>query len=137
MRGPVAERIPEARLLSGEWWKDEDLPLCWEALMPGGPMWVDVGFGQGEFLLAMAQARPGWRFVGIDRFREGHRKLLAATSEGGCPNLVTLVGNAFICGALSNPHDRYQSRVVWIAVLAVGMVLADRGRFGEGMAARR
>ena len=51
--------------------------------------------------------------------------------------LTALVGNAFICGALSNPHDRYQSRVVWIAVLAVGMVLADRGRFGEGMAARR
>jgi hypothetical protein len=28
-----------------------------------------------------------------------------------------LLGNAFICGALSNPHDRYQSRVVWLASL--------------------
>ena len=35
--------------------------------------------------------------------------------------LVTLLGNAFICGALSNPHDRYQSRLVWLATLVVGM----------------
>ena len=35
--------------------------------------------------------------------------------------LVALGGNAFICGALSNPHDRYQSRLVWLATLVVGM----------------
>jgi hypothetical protein len=35
--------------------------------------------------------------------------------------LLALLGNAFICGALSNPHDRYQSRLVWIATLVVGM----------------
>ncbi len=29
--------------------------------------------------------------------------------------LLALLGNAFICGALSNPHDRYQSRLVWLA----------------------
>ena len=33
--------------------------------------------------------------------------------------LIALVGNAFICGAMSNPHERYQSRVVWLAVLCV------------------
>lgn len=35
--------------------------------------------------------------------------------------LVALLGNAFICGALSNPHDRYQSRLVWLATLIVAM----------------
>jgi len=34
---------------------------------------------------------------------------------------LALLGNAFICGALSNPHDRYQSRLVWLASLVVGM----------------
>jgi hypothetical protein len=34
---------------------------------------------------------------------------------------ITLIGNAFICGALSNPHDRYQGRLVWLATLVVGM----------------
>jgi hypothetical protein len=33
--------------------------------------------------------------------------------------LTALVGNAFICGALSNPHDRYQSRLMWAASFAV------------------
>ena len=33
--------------------------------------------------------------------------------------LIALVGNAFICGTMSNPHERYQSRVVWLAVLCV------------------
>jgi hypothetical protein len=35
---------------------------------------------------------------------------------------LALLGNAFICGALSNPHDRYQSRLVWLAPLVVGMI---------------
>jgi hypothetical protein len=38
---------------------------------------------------------------------------------------LSLLGNAFICGALSNPHDRYQSRLVWLAPLVVGMAAAS------------
>ena len=38
--------------------------------------------------------------------------------------LVALLGNAFICGALSNPHDRYQSRLIWLAPLVIGMAMA-------------
>jgi hypothetical protein len=29
---------------------------------------------------------------------------------------LALLGNAFVCGALSNPHDRYGARMVWLAV---------------------
>lgn len=36
---------------------------------------------------------------------------------------IALVGNAFICGALSGPHDRYQSRIVWLAPLVIIMAL--------------
>ncbi|MFL6800110.1 MAG: hypothetical protein ACJ8F3_22210 [Xanthobacteraceae bacterium] len=32
---------------------------------------------------------------------------------------LTLFGNALVCGALANPHDRYGSRIVWIATLVV------------------
>ena len=35
--------------------------------------------------------------------------------------LCALAGNAFICGALSGPHNRYQSRCVWLATLVVGI----------------
>jgi hypothetical protein len=30
-----------------------------------------------------------------------------------------LLGNAFICGVISGPHDRYGARMVWIATFAV------------------
>lgn len=45
--------------------------------------------------------------------------------------LVALLGNAFICGALSNPHHRYQSRLIWLAPLVVLLAL------GEYLGARR
>jgi len=39
--------------------------------------------------------------------------LLAATVS------LALLGNAIVCGVISGPHDRYGSRLVWIATLAV------------------
>lgn len=36
--------------------------------------------------------------------------------------LAALIGNAAICGVLSGPHDRYQSRLVWLAPFAVMIV---------------
>ncbi len=42
--------------------------------------------------------------------------LLAATI------LVAVVVNAGVCGILSNPHNRYGARIVWIATLAAALV---------------
>lgn len=39
--------------------------------------------------------------------------------------LLALLGNAFICGVLSNPHDRYQSRLIWALPFAL-LILASR-----------
>jgi hypothetical protein len=39
--------------------------------------------------------------------------------------LVALIGNAFICGALSNPHARYQSRIIWIVPFALALAAVD------------
>jgi hypothetical protein len=33
--------------------------------------------------------------------------------------LLGLIGNAIICGTFSNPHDRYQSRVIWLPSLVL------------------
>ncbi|HVZ28408.1 MAG TPA: hypothetical protein VG798_07100, partial [Rhizomicrobium sp.] len=33
--------------------------------------------------------------------------------------LLGLVGNAIICGTFSNPHDRYQSRLMWLPALVL------------------
>jgi hypothetical protein len=32
---------------------------------------------------------------------------------------IALLANAFICGALSNPHDRYGARLVWVATFVL------------------
>jgi hypothetical protein len=39
----------------------------------------------------------------------------------GATIALSLLGNAAVCGIISNPHDRYGSRIVWIAVFAVAM----------------
>ena len=36
---------------------------------------------------------------------------------------LALLANAFVCGAISNPHDRYGARLIWIAVFAVTIAL--------------
>ena len=40
--------------------------------------------------------------------------------------LAALVGNAIICGVLSGPHARYQSRLMWTPVLALALVGSNR-----------
>jgi hypothetical protein len=35
---------------------------------------------------------------------------------------LAILANAFVCGALSNPHDRYGARMVWLATLVVLLV---------------
>jgi hypothetical protein len=40
--------------------------------------------------------------------------------------LVALVGNAIVCGAFSNPHARYQSRLMWVPAFALALLAVDR-----------
>lgn len=44
--------------------------------------------------------------------------------------LLALLGNAFVCGALSNPNHRYQSRLAWttLVVVAVGLTRLTQTR---------
>ncbi|MBR0826915.1 hypothetical protein JQ596_15305 [Bradyrhizobium manausense] len=37
---------------------------------------------------------------------------------------LALLGNAFICGVISGPHDRYGARMAWLATFVVLMALA-------------
>jgi hypothetical protein len=49
----------------------------------------------------------------LRRRRLDDLELLAATVS------LALLGNAFVCGVISGPHDRYGARMVWIATLVV------------------
>jgi len=48
----------------------------------------------------------------------GHVRL-APFRPLACTVALALMANAFVCGALSNPHDRYGARMAWLAVLVV------------------
>lgn len=52
--------------------------------------------------------------------RRGDRHLIALVIV----ILATILGNAAVCGILSGPSDRYQSRVLWLLVLLGSIALA-------------
>ncbi|MCP5410930.1 MAG: hypothetical protein H6924_02120 [Alphaproteobacteria bacterium] len=55
-----------------------------------------------------------------------HAVVLRRWGEGALPAfvLLALMGNAIICGTFSNPHDRYESRLIWLATLVLLLALA-------------
>ena len=70
------------------------------------------------FALLPAVIAARWRWPQLNGL-----SLLAATIA------VSVLANAFVCGALSNPHDRYGARLTWLAPLALMLVpVCLRGR---------
>jgi hypothetical protein len=54
------------------------------------------------------------------------RKALSPTAgEIAAAIVLTMLANAFVCAALSNPHDRYGARVVWLAAFAVILAVVE------------
>ncbi len=49
------------------------------------------------------------------------RKDMSAIGELATVCLLALLANAFVCGTLSNPHDRYGARLIWLAVTAAAI----------------
>lgn len=72
--------------------------------------------GYGAVLLAVVLA---WR----------RRERLALGLAGLV--IVAILGNAFVCGALSNPNHRYQARIAWTATMATVVALIHARRRDE------
>ncbi len=53
--------------------------------------------------------------VTVGAMVRGRRDIALLTGSA----LAFLIANAAVCGILSNPHDRYQSRIIWVAVAAL------------------
>src|SRR6478672_10392605 len=76
--------------------------------------WIHVPVALASMLAMVAILAAG-----IVRRRLDDLTLLAATVS------VALLGNAFVCGVISGPHDRYGARMVWIATF-VALIAAFR-----------
>lgn len=102
-----------------------------------------------QFRFARQQRRPAIDFHAMNAFQIPINQaaevvtlvLLAVAwrrrdrTTTGLAIIVTaaIIGNAIVCGALSNPHDRYQNRVVWLALFTaiVGAVRLDQRFAGQ------
>lgn len=52
-----------------------------------GPLVVEIGFGNGEHLVALARQRPGTNFLGIEVHRPGVGRTLQALARGDLSNV--------------------------------------------------
>jgi hypothetical protein len=71
---------------------------------------VPIAFGSMLFVLGLLV-----RAIRSGRFDEPARLAAIVT--------VAILANAFACGALSGPHDRYGARMVWIAAFTAAIVV--------------
>ncbi len=78
-------------------------------------------------LISMALL-PAVMLLGRRRSQFADLGLLAATVA------LAILANALICGPLSNPHDRYGARIVWLAPLVLALAPWMRLRPPEGPA---
>jgi hypothetical protein len=54
----------------------------------------------------------------------GHALMVGAFDEVAmlaASTMLAIFANAFVCGALSGPHDRYGARIAWLATLVVAL----------------
>ena len=69
--------------------------LAIEAEYPqSAPLCVEIGFGMGDALLAMAEANPQRNYLGIDVYPPGIGRLLAGIERAGLENIRVIEGDA-------------------------------------------
>jgi tRNA (guanine-N7-)-methyltransferase len=61
---------------------------------PGRELWLEIGFGGGEHLLAQAAENPGIGFIGCEPFVNGVAKLLAGVEAGRLENIRVRMDDA-------------------------------------------
>lgn len=67
---------------------EDDTPLDFAAIFGRvSPTLLEIGFGNGDALLEMAQRHPQWNFIGIEVHRPGVGHLLKQAGELGLQNL--------------------------------------------------
>ncbi len=58
------------------------------------PIFLEIGFGQGENLVKLSLARPDWKFLGVDPYINGVASLLEKIDSKKIKNILILHGDA-------------------------------------------
>lgn len=80
----------------GDWWKEEELPLDFNKFGNFNKIVVEVGFGFGEFIVALSEAEKEALFVGIEKYGEGIRKVTDTIKKKNIFNIIPLCGDAYV-----------------------------------------
>lgn len=105
IRGRNAVRWPFDYLHPPSWFhplqalRPEDFPV-------GDRVIMEVGFGMGDSLDAMAQSHLDWQFVGVEIYEPGVLRLAQLRQSGTHQNLTIIQGDVF------NVLDRYPASSV-------------------------
>ena len=85
----VKERLPQLEIAPSP-------RIDCDALFPFEPaeIWLEIGFGGGEHLLAQARARRDVGFIGAEPFVNGVAKALAGIEQDGLDNVRLRAGDA-------------------------------------------
>lgn len=74
---------------------DPSAPVDPEALFGrAAPLWLEVGFGGGEHLVAQAKMNPNVNLIGVEPFLNGMAKAVTAIHDAGLANVRLLMGDA-------------------------------------------
>jgi len=92
----VKELLPKLGLTLGTDSTGRPVPLDVSALFKTTPrhIWLEIGFGAGEHLVAQARAHPEIGMIGCDPFLEGVGKLLSQIDAEGLQNIRVYPGDA-------------------------------------------
>jgi tRNA (guanine-N7-)-methyltransferase len=97
------------------------LPLCEsrEEILAGygetvasSRLWLEIGFGNGDFLAHLAALYPEDRFIGVDVFLEGVSALLRRLERQGSDNVRVVVDNANVVLMEKIPLDSLERVVI-------------------------
>jgi tRNA (guanine-N7-)-methyltransferase len=90
----------------------EQLMASFGNSMESSQLWLEIGFGNGEFLAHLAQLHPGDRFIGIDVFLEGVSALFRRLERQESENVRVKVDNANIVLMETIPNDSLDRVVI-------------------------
>jgi tRNA (guanine-N7-)-methyltransferase len=88
-------------------WKQQDWPLDLEPFFGfDGPLDVEIGFGNGAFLVDLAASSPARQFVGIERSLGSLTRLFSRLARDDVQNVRVIQADAsFILDRLLGPED--------------------------------
>lgn len=76
-------------------WREAVRPLNWAQVFGRfAPVELEIGFGNGDYLVARAQQHPERDFVGIELEWEGVQRALRKIASAGLTNVRVLLGDA-------------------------------------------